>query len=230
MSRVVRKDGSADVIVGDAKKTSQNADARGGIWKTLADQRLGPLLVVLVDTETKIATADGAKGPAEAALVVSVDIASNLIGKVSDDLWNALGRPGADPYLSLLFPGGIGWYTSGDPTAMPARMGLLISLLRSLNHPLLDSAITTDAADTLDAMKKTLQLKVDPVVQLRMELDMWGHVRLTLARAAQMELAALKRLYKGHGMREAEIHEVIPARPRPEKKTEAKEPTGGTPK
>lgn len=221
MGQVIRKDGAVDDIIADAKQTKLNAEARGGSWKTLAEQRLGPLLLVLADTETKIATAKETKAPAEALLAANVDIASKHVGKVSDDLWNALGRPASDPYMSLVFPGGIGWYTPGDPSTMPARMGLLASLLRTLHHPLLDPAFTAETADKLEATKQVLQLKIAPVMQLRLELDMLDHVRTTLARVAQMELAALKRLYKGYGMREAEIHEVIPARARAEKKAEA---------
>ncbi|MDI1450217.1 hypothetical protein [Polyangium sp. 6x1] len=221
MGQVIRKDGSVDVIFEDVQVTRERAVARGGVFQDLAEQRLGPVLAMVSHVDAEIAQAEAKAGPALAALAAENDRADKVIGKVSDDLWNALGRPALDPYLNLLFPGGIAPYTDGDVAAQPRRMDLLVSLLRSHVHPRLPAEPCDAAANAVEAAAASLRARVEPSMAARTQLDMLGRVRSALARTAQMELANLKRLYKGHGLREVDIHEVIPARSRPSTKKTA---------
>jgi hypothetical protein len=61
------------------------------------------------------------------------------------------------------------------------------------------------------------------------KLEMLGRMRDAVARAAQMELSALKRIYKAHGLSEAEIHTVIPAHTRAGRKKNGAAPKGKGP-
>jgi len=221
MGKVIRKDGSVDGIFEDVRVTQERALARGGVFQELAEQRLGPVLAMVDSVEAEISEAEAKAGPALATLEVENDKANKVLGKVSDDIWNTLGRPGNDPYLSLLFPGGITPYTDGDVAGKPRRMALLVSLLRRHVHPRLPTEARDAAANIVEAAATSLRARVEPSMETRIQLEMLGRVRNALGRTAQMELANLKRLYKGHGLREADVHEVIPARIRVSAKKKA---------
>lgn len=226
MGEIIRKDAAVEDILSDVRTTHTRAAMRGGIWKDLSEARLGPVLAVIAAMENKYRAAEEKQTPALAKRDAVADSAEKLIGRVADDFFNELGRPASDPFLSLLFPGGIQWYTKGDTDGLPARMGLLVGLLRTIKHPQLAEATMTAAADEIDAAIQALKPAVDEASLAWLEADMLGRVRAILARSAQLELAALKRLYKGHGLREAEIHEVIPSRARSTAtKQEQSEPT-----
>ncbi|MDI1480305.1 hypothetical protein [Polyangium sp. y55x31] len=214
MGKVIRKQASVEDIFADVGTTYERAVARGGTFQALAEQRIGPVLAVVTHVKAQIAEAEAKAGPAVAALAAENIKADKLLGKVSDDVWNALGRPAVDAHLSLLFPGGTALYTDGDVATQPRRMELLVSLLRSGVHPHLPADARDTAADAVEAAAASLRAKVEPATAAKTQLDMLERVRTALARAAQMELANLKRLYKGHGLREVDIHEVIPTRSR----------------
>ena len=57
----------------------------------------------------------------------------------------------------------------------------------------------------------------DTFAQPRIQLQQLQRAKTAIAHSAQMELANLKRLYKAAGFSEADIHSVIPDRPRPKK-------------
>ena len=214
MGEVIRKQASIEDIFADVRTTQERAAARGGVFQELAEQRLGPMLALVNGVEAQIMEAEAKAGPAVAALSAESGKADKLLGKVADDVWNALGRPAVDPYLSLLFPGGIAPYTDGDVTTQAGRMDLLVSLLRSPLHPRLSADVRVGAAEAVEAAAASLRVTVEQAMVARTQVDLLGRVRTALARAAQMELANLKRLYKAHGLREVDIHEVIPARSR----------------
>ena len=49
--------------------------------------------------------------------------ADKVIGKVSDDVWSAVGRPTSDIAIDLLFPGGNAFYKAGEfPLVVVARL------------------------------------------------------------------------------------------------------------
>ncbi|MDI3291870.1 hypothetical protein [Polyangium sp. 15x6] len=218
MGEVIRKRAPVEDIFGDTRTTYERAVVRGGMFQALAEQRIGPVLAVVSHVEAQIEEAEAKAGPAIAAMQAENGKADKLLGKVSDDIWNALGRPAVDPHLSLLFPGGIGLYTDGDVATQPRRMELLVSLLRSQVHPGLPADVREEAANAVEEAAALLRAKVEPAIAAKTQLDMLERVRTALGRAAQMELANLKRLYKGHGLREVDIHEVIPTRSRAAKK------------
>ncbi|MDC3988480.1 hypothetical protein [Polyangium jinanense] len=228
MGEVIRKRAPVKDIFADTRTTYDRAVVRGGTFQALAEQRLGPVLAVVSNVEAQIAEVEAKAGPALAALSAENGKADKLLGKVSDDIWNALGRPAVDPHLSLLFPGGIALYTDGDVATQPRRMELLVSLLRRQVHPRLPGDVREAAANTVEEAAALLRAKVEPAMAAKTQLEMLGRVRTALGRAAQMELANLKRLYKGHGLREVDIHEVIPTRSRAsgKKGAEPAEPVG----
>jgi len=86
-----------------------------GIWQELADRHMLPV----------------------AKLIEATTRAARLLGKVSDDIWNAVGRPANDPALSVIFPGGVAYYTprdGGGPTPAHGSADLTAGVRRP-SHP-----------------------------------------------------------------------------------------------
>ena len=62
-------------------------------------------------------------------------------------------------------------------------------------------------------LAQPLRQAVDAAATPRARVALLRREKMALARAAQMELAHVKRLYKTEGFSEADIHTVIPDRP-----------------
>ncbi|UQA56779.1 hypothetical protein [Polyangium aurulentum] len=227
MGKIIRKKGAVDDIFDDVRTTHVNAVARGGIWKAVAEERLASVMAAIEQTETELAQAEAQAIPIFAALEAENLKADRLLGKVSDDIWNAVGRPASDPYYGILFPGGFAHYADGDVTAQPARMTVLVELLRKGMHPTLPADVALASADAIEAAANELRVRVDAASVPRAKLATLGRMRDSVARTAQTVLSGLKRIYRGYGFTEAEVHTVIPDRPRatPKKAAAPSEPT-----
>ena len=215
MGEVIRKDAAVEDILDDARTTLTQATARGGEWATTASARLSPVLELAETVSTRLKDAKRESAPAEAALAVANDVSDRLIQRVSDDVWNLVGRPASDAALDLIFPGGASTYTEGDTTEQPDRMTLLADLLTSGIHPRLDRDKAQAFAVEVREDAEALRTKAEAVRPLRVRIALATKMQQAIARAAQTSLSALKRSWKADGKSEVEIHTVIPDRPRP---------------
>ena len=215
MGEVIRKNAAAEDILADARTTLTQATARGGDWASTATARLGPVLDLAATVSSRLAEAKGESAPAEAALSVANDVSDRLIQRISDDVWNIVGRPASDAALDLIFPGGATTYTEGDTTEQPDRMTLLADLLESGIHPRLDRDKGQALALEVRNDAAALRIKAEAVRPLRVRIALATKMQQAIARAAQAALGALKRSWKADGKSEVEIHTVIPDRPRP---------------
>ena len=218
MNKVIRKTAAANDIFEDVETSFNKAKAKGGTAADLAEQRLAPVLKLAAATKDQLALATKAALPLIAALGAADEHADKAIGKVSDDIWNAVGRPAADPALAILFPGGNSFYVDGDVAEQPDRMDLLVELLGAGVHPKLPAADAQAAIATLKAEGTALRAAVSAAQGPRAKMVLYERVVTAIARAAAIELANFKRLLKANGMSEAEIHTIIPDRGRPEAK------------
>jgi hypothetical protein len=213
MGEIIRKSAAADDIIADVRVTLMNARAKGGRWKALAEEQLGTVVALIENVEGRRGQAEEAVAPLLAALDAKDDEADRLLGRVSDEIWNEVGRPAADPALSLLFPGGIAYYADGDTEGQPDRMDLLAELLEANIHPLLPAAEAKGHARDIRAQAKGLRAAVEAARAPRARVDLLARVRRAVAMSAQVALTGLKRLYKNEHFSEADIHAVIPDRP-----------------
>jgi len=215
MGEVIRRNASIEDIHADARTTMTNATARGGDWAEVAEEQLTPVLGVIDLVQTRLGQTEQELIPLEAALAAADETADRLVGKVSDDTWNAVGRPGSDPVLSLLYPGGIRYYTGGSVDEQPERMDLLADLLKIGLHKKLDPETAKVSSREVREGAASLRSAVDAARVPRVRAEMLRRMRTAVGRHAQMELVHLKRRYKINGFSEAEIHAVIPDRSRP---------------
>jgi hypothetical protein len=212
MGEVIRRTGAVNDIIDDTRETYRRATARQGKWKELADERLAPVLAIIDNVGAQRKQAEEEAAPLIAALDAEDDRADRTIGKVSDDIWNAVGRPASDPALNILFPGGNSFYVDGDVNEQPDKMDLLIFLLQAGVHPKLSKATAETAVSELVPATAALRDVVNAARGPRTKVLLFERIFAAVARSAAIELANYKRLLKGHGFSEADIHAVIPDR------------------
>jgi hypothetical protein len=92
-------------------------------------------------------------------------------------------------------------------------MVLLAELLESNLHPKLAATATARAAE-IRAAATSLEAALDAARKPRAKVRLFERVLTSIARTAHIELAKLKRYWKSEGLSEADIHAVIPDRPR----------------
>lgn len=213
MGELIRRTASADDIVADVRGTLTSAVAKGGVWQQLAEQQLSDVVALFENVETRLEKAQAALQPLLAVVDARNDEADALLGRISDEIWNEVGRPAADPALSVLFPGGIAYYADGSVEKQPGRMDLLAELLESRIHPRLSPTQVKAHAAEIRAAAKQLRVAVDALAAPNERVELLQRVRRALASVAHADLTSLKRLYKNAHFSQADIHGVIPDRP-----------------
>lgn len=217
MGEVISRKAGRDKIIEDLKATQTGAAARaalpgGEAWAT-AEARFGPILQLYAATLAKLAAARSELAPLQVAVNVANDVGDEMVKVISDEIWNQLGRPGNDPLYELLFPGGAGFYVDGNVEEQPAMMNLLAELLESNVLPKLGADAAAKAARIRTAAT-ALEAAVDAAKQPAARLKLADRMLTAAARVGHVELANFKRRLKSDGLSEADIHAVIPDRPR----------------
>jgi hypothetical protein len=227
MGDVVGKKAAAETIMADVETTYEKAKARGGKWFELAERMIGGPMMLKATLATQLREAEAEVRPLLAAVEAQDDAADKLVGQISDDAWNAIGRPASDPTYEVVFPNGIGYYTEGPDAEQPHRMELLAQLLEMKMLARLPAAQAASMGKRLRDMAAAYRKVIEPVAAPRSRLQMLERATTALAHSSQIALAQLKRLYRAEGFTEAEIHTVIPDRPR--KKASAATPPTPSP-
>jgi hypothetical protein len=213
MGEVIRKDAAVADIFADASSALRMAQQKGGETQRLAEERLATSLTLANDIAAKLRAAEEAEAPLLAALEVEDQRCDKLLGRISDEAWNALGRPAFDAAFDLLFPGGLGYYADGSTDEQPERMDLLAELLRSGVHPRLPAQVGTQLAAQVSDAAISLRSKVEAARPASARVQLLSRMYTAIARSTQFQLVGLKRMYKAVGVSEAEIHTIIPDRP-----------------
>jgi hypothetical protein len=215
MGEIVRKTAALETILGDLNTSYTRAVAKQGKWRELAEERLAPVIKLTATIDAQLNDTKQLATPLLAALDAEDGRADLVIGKGSDDIWNAVGRPASDPSLEIIFPGGNAFYVEGDVTEQPDRMDLLVELLAAGVHPKLPADTATAVANDVKTAAASLRSAVDAARGPRTKLKLLERVKDAVGRSAAIELSHFKRVLKAHGFSEAEIHSVIPDRSRP---------------
>ena len=135
MGDVIRPSSTVDDIFSDGRTTLHNARARGGALHERAETGLAPVIAMVDAVEDELRTARVVLAPLPAALHAENDSAAAVLDRIYDETWNDVGRPAQDRYLTLMYPGGTGYYTDSDTPGQPARMELLAKLYDRALHP-----------------------------------------------------------------------------------------------
>jgi hypothetical protein len=135
MGEVIRKAAATDDVIADLRIALTNARAKGGRWKELAEEQLETASTLVDGVEAWETQTSDQLTPLLAEVDAKNDEADRLLGRISDEIWNEVGRPASAPALSVLFPGGVAYCAEGDVEGQPDRMELLAELFESNVHP-----------------------------------------------------------------------------------------------
>ncbi|MCC6899128.1 MAG: hypothetical protein IT377_09145 [Polyangiaceae bacterium] len=214
---MISRKAARERIIEDVKTTVTAAAARasgpdGATWG-VAESRLGSIIALWEATLAKANAARAALAPLAAAVTVADEKSDHVIKSNADVIWNELGRPANDPVYELLFPGGAGFYTDANEDEQPDMMLLLAELLESGLHPKLVPTMGSKVAAIREAAN-ALGAAVEAARKPRAQVRLYDRMLTTVGRTAHFELAKLKRYWKSEGLSEADVHAVIPDRPR----------------
>jgi len=218
MGEIVSKGAATAEIIKHGTQTITDADARGGRAAELAHQRLDDVLGAATLVSGRIAETKTALEPLTAAVEAENKKADNTVGRVSDEIWNALGRPAADVTYALLFPGGIGIYTGGAVEEEPDMLELLAELIALPLNPKLTAEQKTRWQAEVKAEATALRTPVVARAPLLTRLGFLNKVLQAVGKTVQMRLAMLKRDLKNESLTEQQIHEIIPDASKPKAK------------
>ncbi len=218
MGEVIHKNAAVLDIIADVESTLTNAGTKDGKLKSLAEEMLAGLVMFILVVIAKLGEARKAANPLRSAIGTKDEGSDKLLLAVFDNIYNATGRPGNDPALAILFPGGTGPYTDGPDSEQPDRMDLLAELLEAGIHPRLDAAIAKAEATKVRADAEKYRAVIEAGRKPLVKVDLLEKVLTALARIGQMTLSRLKKRYAAEGFTEVQIHTVIPDRPRAEAK------------
>ena len=93
-------------------------------------------------------------------------------------------------------------------------MELLAELLEANLHPRFDAATAALRAQETRSEAALLEAKWEALRKPRASFRIYDRILTTVAKAVQVELAKVKRGWLSEGISEADIHSVIPDRPR----------------
>lgn len=232
MGEVISKKAGRERILDDVRATLTGASAHaaetnGSVWGAAAT-RLAPIVQLWDATAGKLAAARAELAPLEARVAVANDKGDDELRAIADEVWNLLGRPANDPVYELLFPGGAGFYADGPDDEQPAMMVLLAELLESGVAAKL-GADAAAKAGRIRAAAEALATANDAARKPAARVKLHERMLTAIARVAHVELAKLKRYLKSEGLSEADIHAVIPDRPRSYGVSAGAPPAGPTP-
>jgi hypothetical protein len=232
---MIAQNAAAKEIFKDVRTAASEGAAQSEAVAAITAKELAPVVLVIDELEAGITSAEKAAAPFVSATNATYASACAAVRMVHDITWNYIGRPASDGKFALLFPGGADHYIDGEAEKLPDRMELLAQLFEKNLHPKLSAAQNQEAAGKLRDAAKAYQDALDAARIPVAKLVLLERTRTTMGRSAHATLANYKRLLKVAGLTEAQIHAIIPNRPRAPKKTQATgtpteaKPAEGTP-
>ena len=213
MGEVIRRSAARTKIIEDIRATRTAASVRGAAPWDEGPARLDPILSLWDETERRYLAARNEALPLVATVDVLDDRCDDTVKGIADECWNIVGRPASDPLFDLLFPGGTAAYVQGPVAEQPDLVRLLADLLESNIDARLASHSAAFAA-TLRTSAGELEAAVEAARKPKARVALYGRMLNAVAQSGHVALSNLKRYWRAAGLSEADIHAVIPDRPR----------------
>lgn len=209
MGQVINRNSAPAAILAVITETMLNATNAGDFWRTEAEEILGSAASDAGAANLELETQQRLLDAAKSALEAEERRAELAYASVKDEAWNKLGRPGTSVDLSVVFISN-GEFQGLDPGDKPDRSELAASLIEKGRIRRLVPEHNTSLAASLRASAAPLRAAYAAHDAARRARDKQQALRDGLVRGAHIELANLKRAYKGYGVTEADIHRIIP--------------------
>lgn len=215
MGEVITRKAAVDDIMSDVAATLVNTTARGGVVQSEAEEYLRLPLSLYGDFSADLKKCETALTPLVKSAEFCDQDADALLSAGHDELWNILGRPGrgSDIVYEVMWPNGASTYTKGAIAEQPFVMELLATLLDRQLHSDIPEERSKAMALDIRASAERLHAAVEATRLPKVRCTYLTKAKQAVARAAQVQLARLKRRWKARGMSEADIHQFIPDRP-----------------
>jgi len=214
MGRIIQRDAAADRVLHDVTTTVEVARATRPEMHADALRYLGSVLETAEALRRQLEDHDANTMALRGRRKAYNERANDRIHRVRDAYFNEIGRAAGDPVYNMTFPGGAGRYARATPANKPTALRLLAAALETHSHRRIPREMVEEWTTALGAEDEAL----DEVLRTLGPLDVEGRIlraqRTANAREGQRRLSGLKRYWLGEGLSEAEIHEVIPDRPR----------------
>jgi hypothetical protein len=214
MGRIISNNAGIEEKLRDVEVTLVRCRERGGVWEKQGTAFLGDVVVLAERSLADLDKSDDARTRLVAARDLALSTAHRVVGRVYDDLWNDLERPAVDPFLAILFPGGADCVDEEKIEDRADTMDAIATTLATVGHPRLPKERTTAAADTIRAEAARLREAIGTANKAVAVWTVHRKVRRALGLVGQAQLSSLKLALRSLRFREAQIHEVIPDRPR----------------
>jgi hypothetical protein len=203
---------TADITrVEDHVRTAlEKATARGGDIAAAATERLSSAVIAIEGAATLRKAARKASSAAWNLVLAEDAKADTGIGSVRDAMWNALGRPRQSPPMDEVFPGGVGTYTSGDPSGQPLLMQVLHARILAASAPQWSEDKRKGWAAEIEALRVPYAAAVEAHRPAEATALVAEAGYRSAVRTGHSRLVSLKRDLKSLGLTETQIHEIIP--------------------
>ena len=210
MGEVIPPNAEASRVEEHINESFEAATARGGEVAAAAATRLGPSVAAIEAAAAGRKAANKAASLAWAAVLAEDAKADPGIGGVRDEMYNALGRPKHSTELDQVFPGGIGTYTSGDPTGQPLLMEVLRTRILAGAAPQWTEPARQDWAGKIEALRGPYAAAVEAHRAPEAAAIVAEAGYRAAVRGGHARLRTFKRDLKNLGLTEKQIHEIIP--------------------
>jgi hypothetical protein len=215
MGRVIRQTAEVEAIVRTISAVLRHGRQRTDFVRAKVEELLGPHEPLLAASHAEVVTTEEVEAVALAVVQEVLGAAHTVVGHAHDDLWNRLHRPQRHEVLDTLYPMGVRGMTERPPARMVLLMDVLGQRLRALRHEALPADVLAKWADDIGAARVPLADAHAAFERAAANADLARASYRTAVRATWLELPRLKRLLRGGGLTEVQVHEVVPSAPRP---------------
>jgi hypothetical protein len=215
MGNVIRPTGSVDDILRDVARTLANAAAKGAPFSDDAERFLGASHALAQELALQRRATVAAHAAARGRQLAEDHRCNDLVGRLKDELFNRIGRPGNDPIFAHLFPGGLRTYTRATRANKPVALESLARMLETHRHPSIPAEEVARCTAELRAQAAAMEAVNAEARPAESAARLVSAQRTANARHARLQLQRLKKYWIAVGVTEQECHLIIPDRKPP---------------
>lgn len=217
MGTIISSSKTESVLV-DVEASYIQACSRAPEWKLTAEERLGSIVAAIRFNRAEFEEATRFLAASRA----DVEVASSGLGcalVLARVTYQTVLRGDArDPTMATVFDFNMKEFRSFPPAKAVDEASKLAQRIVATRHDRVPPSVREEIARPVIAAVDRMAQLVPGFTAAMARADNARAERMRLARLAYLALTNLKKTWRGQGLSEARIHEVIPDRPRPRKR------------
>jgi hypothetical protein len=201
---------STDTITATLFLSLSNARARGEPWKALAEEYLGPAVLLLKRiNRMRAALLQRQEQPARRLQKMNTRILP-LLETFADALWQQRGHDQRDPVLTVLAPGTPNFFFEWQLGQPPDRLDVLLDVLTGDSLSNTQTEATRAAAGKILALLPEYRVLCEDMRSLSAQLAILDKAADTIAPAGHVQHSRLRRRMRADGFDPFEVRRVFP--------------------